>query len=159
MPAIDNRYPVITPAMREAVEKAAGIGLPIRQIARLIVDPETLRPISTKTLEKHFKNELEAGLAKANQIVSGKLLELAAAGNIHAIIWWEKTRQGRYEKRDFRGMAQSGELDVKPEHLSKLTNEQILALQHVLQTVANAAAVPRLSGGQQRRLKLIENKS
>lgn len=142
----------ITPAMRDAVRKAAGIGLPLRQIARMIVDPISMKAISVRTLEKQFKNDLEDGLAEANHKVSSKLLELCLEGNFNAIKWWETTRQGRFEKRDFRGMSNAGELNLKPEHLSKLTNEQLHALEAMLRVVAagvgaagtsNLPAVPK----------------
>ena len=133
---------VISDEMRQAVSFAAGIGLPKAQICRLIINPITMRPIGMRALDKHFAQDLLDGLAKANHKVSSKAYELACAGNVNMIIWWEKTRQGRYEKRDFRGMAKGGELDVSPEDLSKLSNEQIQALEAVLAVVARGKDRP-----------------
>jgi len=139
---------IVTPDMREAVRKAAGLGLPNKQIARLIVNPASMKAISVSILEKRFANELEDGVAHANREVSAKLYALCLQGNINAIRWWETTRMGRYEKKDFRGWREGVNGTLAPEHLSQLTREQILALESVLKTMGNGA--PPQKGGKPR---------
>lgn len=125
-----------TPAMREAVKKAAGIGMSKPHIARMIINPDTGRCIGLATLERHFAMEIIDGVAQTNHDVSSKAYELCMKGNVAMIIWWEKTRQGRYERRDYRGMAKAGDLDVDPATLAKLTDAEINALEKVLAMAA-----------------------
>jgi hypothetical protein len=83
-----------TKEQRENVELLAAVGTVHPLIARMILK-ENGKPISTKTLTRHFKDELELGLAKANGIVGGKLFEMAISGNHDACtMFWMKTRAG-----------------------------------------------------------------
>jgi hypothetical protein len=83
-----------TDAQRENVELLAAVGTVHPLIARMILK-ENGKPISTKTLTRHFKDELELGLAKANGIVGGKLFEMASDGHHDACtMFWMKTRAG-----------------------------------------------------------------
>ena len=56
-----------------------------QQIAKLV-------GVSLNTLKKHYAEELELGLARANAVVSGTLFNEAKKGNITACIFWLKTR-------------------------------------------------------------------
>ena len=58
-----------------------------QQIAKLL-------GVSLNTLKKHYAEELELGLARANAVVSGTLFAEAKKGNITACIFWLKTRAG-----------------------------------------------------------------
>mgnify|MGYP006093489037 FL=1 len=59
--------------------------------------------IDVKTLRKHYRVELDTAAEKANAKVSGALYNKAIAGDSTAIIWWEKTRQGRKETNVVEG--------------------------------------------------------
>ena len=72
---------------RRMVEHHAAIGTPHAQIAKLLA-------LSVNTLKKHYGEELELGLARANAVVSGTLFTEAKRGNITAAIFWMKTRGG-----------------------------------------------------------------
>lgn len=72
---------------RRLVEHHAAIGTPHEQIAKLL-------QVSLNTLKKHYREELELGLARANAVVGGTLFNEAKKGNITAAIFWMKTRGG-----------------------------------------------------------------
>jgi hypothetical protein len=72
---------------RRLVEHHAATGTLHQQIAKLL-------GISLNTLKKHYPEELELGLARANAVVSGTLFSEAKRGNITAAIFWMKTRGG-----------------------------------------------------------------
>ena len=74
-------------ASRRLVEHHAAIGTPHQSIAKLL-------QLSLNTLKKHYREELDLGLARANAVVSGKLFTEAKRGNITAAIFWMKTRGG-----------------------------------------------------------------
>lgn len=75
-----------TPEQRELVKKLAGWGL--RQIyiaSTLNIDPKTLR--------KHYRKELDAGLIHAKTSVLHSLFDMATSRrNSAATIFWAKTR-------------------------------------------------------------------
>ena len=74
-------------ASRRLVEHHAAIGTLHQQIAKLL-------QLSLNTLKKHYREELDLGLARANAVVSGTLFTEAKRGNITAAIFWMKTRGG-----------------------------------------------------------------
>ena len=76
-----------TPALRRLVEHHAATGTLHRQIAKLL-------GLSLNTLKKHYREELDLGLARANAVVSGTLFSAAKNGNVVACIFWMKTRGG-----------------------------------------------------------------
>jgi hypothetical protein len=72
-------------AQRRQVEAMAAYGIPADDIARVVgVDPKTLR--------KHYRDELDLGVTKANAQVAGFLFNSAKSGNVTAQIFWLKTR-------------------------------------------------------------------
>ena len=72
----------------------AGLGLPQDQIALLLeVDPTTLR--------KHFRDDLDRGMAEANVKIAQSLFNMAiTGGSVAAAIFWMKARAGWREKHD-----------------------------------------------------------
>ena len=72
----------------------AGLGLPQDQIALLLeIDPKTLR--------KHFRDDLDRGMAEANVKVGQSLFNMATQGNnVAAAIFWMKARAGWREKHE-----------------------------------------------------------
>ena len=80
----------ITDAMRADVRRFAEIGTPYAVIARIM-------GLSTTTLKRRCRAELDAGIEVANARVALTLFETAMNGNTTAMLWWEKTRAGRRE--------------------------------------------------------------
>lgn len=74
-----------TEATRRLVESSSGLGLPHEQIAVLV-------GIDDKTLRKHYRNELDAGKAKANAKIAQTLFSKATAGDTASLIWWTKAQ-------------------------------------------------------------------
>src|SRR5215472_6951381 len=94
-----------TPEQRNIVERAAGLGFTQEKIAALV---GTTKP----TLEKHFREELDRGMAVTQFKVGNSLVENALAGNVAAQIWYTKTQMGWKEtqaleikKTGFEGMS------------------------------------------------------
>lgn len=96
---------------RKLAETVSGLGLPHEQIGALI-------GIDDKTLRKHYRHELDQGIAKANSNVVKSLYSKASGGDVTACIWWTKTRLGwkdtsRTEISGIREVARV-EIIVKP---------------------------------------------
>jgi hypothetical protein len=72
---------------RQTVENGAGLGLPQEMIALLL-------DIAPKTLRSKYKKELKLGKAKASMNVLASHYKQCLAGNMTAIIWYEKTQLG-----------------------------------------------------------------
>ncbi len=64
---------------RENVEAMVGFGLTYKEIAVLIHNPQTGIGISTNTLERHFRKELDCGRAKVKAKVIGSLVKKACS--------------------------------------------------------------------------------
>ena len=70
---------------RRQVEAMAAYGFPETDISRVV-------GIDSKTLRKHYRDELDLGETKANAQVAGFLFNAARNGNVTAQIFWLKTR-------------------------------------------------------------------
>ncbi|MGO4151494.1 hypothetical protein [Cupriavidus sp. YAF13] len=84
-----------TTADCKLVESAAAFGIPQDEIARLIINPQTGKPLAAVSLRKHFRTELETGATKANIAVANSLFRAATGsgkGAVTAAIWWTKSR-------------------------------------------------------------------
>lgn len=68
-----------TAQQRMQVEKMVGMGLTYKQVASLTINPTTKRGISTSTLQKNFRDELETGQAKAIALVAESLYSKATS--------------------------------------------------------------------------------
>ena len=66
--------------------------MPHDKVCQLIISPRTNGPISKETLEKHFRAELDRGMALADYAVGNALYERAVGGNVTAQIWWTNAR-------------------------------------------------------------------
>jgi hypothetical protein len=83
---------VVDDAIRERVLSLARVGVTQDDIANIIdCDPKTLR--------KHFRDELNRGMAEANAEIAGHLFATAKAGNVIAQIFWLKVR-ARWRERE-----------------------------------------------------------
>ena len=114
-------------ALSDWIQMAAAAGLPQEEIAALVINQNTGKPISVETLQKYYGRELEIGLTEANVAMSrsafaqgigspgvpnpnyGKLLKgtklvdkrkwlVDPIAPVPAMTqWWEKTRAGKKE--------------------------------------------------------------
>ena len=82
---------IVDEAMRERVRYLAGLGVPQDDIAKIV-------GCAPKTLRKHFRGELDRGVAEANATMSGYLFAAAKAGNVTAQIFWLKVRANWRER-------------------------------------------------------------
>jgi hypothetical protein len=89
---------VITKEQIEQIEKMAGLGLTEEKICLLL-------GISERTLLRRKKDHTELlsamkrGMASAEGTVGTSLYDKAVAGDLGAIVWWEKTRSGRTDRQ------------------------------------------------------------
>lgn len=86
-----THYP--TDAQRQLVQLHATIGTTHEVIASII-------GIDAKTLRKHYREELDQSMAKANAQIGGALFNKAKGGDTAAMIFWMKTRAGWREKQE-----------------------------------------------------------
>jgi len=73
--------------MRANVKRLAALGATHEDIANAI-------HCTAKTLRRHFRRELDTGVAEANAAVSTYLFNAAKAGDVRAQIFWLKTKAG-----------------------------------------------------------------
>ena len=91
----------VTDEMREQVRSLAARGVRQEDIAAIIgCDPKTAR--------KHFREELDRGMAAANADVAGALYEKAMGGDPAAQIFWMKARAHWREKAPETPIRDSG---------------------------------------------------
>ena len=85
-----------TAEQRVMVKSLSAFGVPQEQIARRI----HIR--STKTLRKHFREELDRGALEANANVAKTLYQMATSGHHPAAtLFWLKSRAGWRERTNF----------------------------------------------------------
>ena len=88
----------ITDDQVRQIEALAGYGLTQEQIASVLgISPATLSRRKTENLK--VLKAIKDGESKAAGLIGKALFEAAKGGNMTALIWWEKTRMGRYEKQ------------------------------------------------------------
>ncbi len=92
-----------TKAQRELVALHTTMGTTQKVIASLI-------EIDEKTLRKHYRNELDLSIAKANATIGGILFNKAKAGDTTAMIFWLKTRARWSERTDVNYSNEDGSL-------------------------------------------------
>jgi len=83
---------------RQLVRTLSGFGIPQEQICLLVGGG-----ISKPTLHKHYRDDIDIGLAEANSKVVGALFQNAINGNVSAQIFWAKARMGWSEKPKTEG--------------------------------------------------------
>ena len=83
---IKNKLHVPTEEARAEVQKLSGVGITQLQISMLL-------DLDVKTLTKHYRQDIDIGIAKADATVAGCLYRKAVDDNdLGALIWWSKTR-------------------------------------------------------------------
>ncbi len=86
-----------TEADRKLVSSLAGFGAPHDYIASCIVNPQTGKPMTPKTLRVHFRAELDNAVNQTNALVAESLFKKARGngnGAVAAAIFWMKVRAG-----------------------------------------------------------------
>ena len=109
-----------TPEQRNLVERAAGLGFTQEKIAALI-------GITKPTLEKHFREELDRGMAVTQFKVGNSLVENALNGNVAAQIWYTKSQMGWREMQVIE-TRETGYESMSAEDLAKAIEERADAL-------------------------------
>jgi hypothetical protein len=87
-----------TDDQRDLVKRMVLAGVQRDIIAKCVINPNTERPVTQKTLKKHFAEELERGDAQANSEVAAALFRAAtgktSGAQVTAAIFWTKTKMG-----------------------------------------------------------------
>jgi len=97
-----------TEQQRQQCAALIAFAIPEKQIAARF-------SITEKTLRKHFRSEIDNGLAEANAQVGATLFKMATSGKVvAATIFWAKTRMGYREidRHEITG-ADGGPVDVR----------------------------------------------
>jgi len=79
---------------RNLVQVLAGILTPHTEIAMVVTNPRTKRPIAVGTLRKVFKTELAHGRARGKAFAVGKMFKLISADHPAMIMFYLKTQCG-----------------------------------------------------------------
>ena len=90
-----------TAESRQLVQLHATIGTQQEVIADII-------GIDAKTLRKHYREELDQSMAKANAQIGGALFNKAKNGDTAAMIFWMKTRAGWRETQNLEHTGPGG---------------------------------------------------
>jgi len=94
-----NKPFVPTAEQRQNVEAMTGFGIAQEDIARLIKNPATGKPLHTKSLRKYFADEIATGLTKATAAFAQSLFAEATKGEdpasrVSAAKFWLSRRAG-----------------------------------------------------------------
>tara|TARA_Y100000593_G_scaffold57832_1_gene107487 strand:- start:479 stop:850 length:372 start_codon:yes stop_codon:yes gene_type:complete len=112
-----------TTEQRKQVEAMCGYGIPVDDIAKVIINPHTTRPVCKQTMYNHFRAELATGMTKANAKVAESIYKAAVErNNMTAAIWWSKARMGWSETQ---GREMSGELKISWDAVDEAITAQI----------------------------------
>jgi hypothetical protein len=90
-----------TEEQRGLVKSMAACGIPHEQIAKHI----GIR--SPKTLRRHFRGELDSGVAEANYKMARSLFESGTGGDTLAAMFWLKCRAGWRERASLEPASRS----------------------------------------------------
>lgn len=80
-----------TEETRKLAKTLSGLGVPQDDIATIV-------GVSKPTLHKHYREDLDKGMAEANAKVAESLFRQATSGNTSAAIFWMKARANWSEK-------------------------------------------------------------
>lgn len=116
-----------TEKQRITVAAMAACGMPQDMICSKVKNPQTGRPVDTKTLRAAFRSELKEAKSLANAMVAQNLFQHAMGQGREAVtaaIFWMKCQAGWKE-------AQKVELtgaDGGPIRVTDMTDEELLAI-------------------------------
>ena len=96
-----------TDIQRQTVSLHATVGTPQPLIASII-------GITEKTLRKHYREELDHAMAKANATIGGALFNKAKGGDTQSQIFWMKTRGKWRTVEDHNHVSEDGSMAPKP---------------------------------------------
>jgi hypothetical protein len=145
-----------TPEQRSMVESMKGYGMTHLDICQVVFSKKG-RPIDQKTLEKHFRKELDQGAVKANSKVAQSLFQQATGGGDWkqaiptAGIWWSKCRMRWKETIVQENVGKDGGPIRHQIDLSGLTDEQLAKLeeaQEVIRSLAESSVPGSNPGGE-----------
>lgn len=140
---IGNPPHIPTTETRERVQTYAKVMS--QQMIAASFDP----PISTDTLQRHYRAELDAGKREAIAAVGGRLLAKAMAGNLTAMIFYLRTQGGWAAKHEISGPG-GGPLRTidLTAFLADKDEDECAAIERVLEALAAAGGldVPALLG-------------
>jgi hypothetical protein len=88
---------------RQLVQLHATVGTPQAVIADIL-------GIDDKTLRKHYREELDQSMAKANAQIGGVLFNKAKDGDTAAMIFWMKTRAQWRERSEIDHTSSDGSM-------------------------------------------------
>ncbi len=123
-PSKGGRPPFVpSDSLRSQVETLAGIGLKQAEIALVVTNPTTGKPITEKTLRQHFSHELAAGAprinAKIGMSIARRALDMNHPQGATCAIFFAKVRMGWKERNVVEVEAKSGVL-VPPAAMSPM---------------------------------------
>lgn len=150
-PVVRGRPPhAPTDVTRNQVKYYCGMGLTQEQMA-------TLMGITRETLRKHYREELDSGMAEMNLRVSENLYNIATnpdhKGTVQASMFWAKTRMGwrdtnRTEVTGPDGRPIQADIEIRDTIDSRLlTQEQRDALKEILIVATSSNASPQTNNG------------
>ena len=88
----------ISPSQLPEIERMAGLGLSEQKIA-VILGLSVPTFIARKQDDPRIGLAIEKGRADAEEKIGQTLYDKALGGDLGSIVWWEKTRAGRFERR------------------------------------------------------------
>jgi hypothetical protein len=122
------------PLQRRQVEALAAYGIPAADISGVV-------GIDSKTLRKHYRDELDLGETKANAQVAGFLFNAAKNGNVTAQIFWLKTR-AKWRETPLE-LKHSGSIGRKD--LSEVSDEELLSMISTLSASVGLAPIKTIN--------------
>ena len=102
----------------EQVADLAGRGLSQAEICLVLGISETTL-YGRKRESEVFAEAIKRGRAVAADAVANKLYEMATAGDLGAIVWWEKTRRGLSDKQ---------QIEHSIKRVSELSDDELRAI-------------------------------
>jgi len=83
--------------------------------------------IDKKTLRRHYRDELDLSMAKANATIGGALFNKAKAGDTASMTFWLKTRARWRETSDVNHVSEDG--SMSPVRSARdLTDDELAAM-------------------------------
>lgn len=89
-----DRELCFTAEQRAIVKEMATYGTPFRSICQMILNPDTGLPVTKETLARHFRAELDAGMAIADS-------EIARSAYLQAVGWPAEYDENGKKIRDY----------------------------------------------------------